>query len=145
VKNSHILWDSKKTPGLITDVLLVKNKFLVSRKDDLVKLAKGWLIANEDINASIEEKSKAAQILSHTLKIPIDEAESSISEAYLCSRKNNKVFLGLQKSDSTPTTGQSIYEKWSEIYNRLNYSPANVLPWDSLLNRNFLKEVLLAK
>ncbi len=45
--DSHLLIDSSKTPGLITDVAVTTPKELETRKADFEKLYKGWLKAVE--------------------------------------------------------------------------------------------------
>lgn len=120
VSGAKILTNTKQATHIIADGFMVKQSVLNKRRDELKKLAEGWLKGAAEINESEANKTKAAQILSAGFGSDVDEAFAlgAINNVRLTTYGDNLDFFGLNPS-YTNVTGESLYTKMAKVYGRL--------------------------
>lgn len=138
VAGSKILVNTKNASKIIADVFIAKKSFVEKNKDKLAKLYEGWMIGAAEINASQSNKNKAADILAKGLGIPKPDALKAIDNVRLCTHGDNLRFYGLDK-DYKGVTGEELYGKMSDVYNKLGMAPTNVPSWRIIANTSAIQ------
>ncbi|MBN3960210.1 ABC transporter substrate-binding protein [Nostoc sp. NMS8] len=124
----HILFTSKQTPGLISDMIVFRGKTIRDRPEDIRAFVRGWLQATTYWKANVQEGNA---IISKVLKIPINTI--SLEGVNLTDLGENQKFFQF----SNP---HSIY-KTAKIYADFFIRSGNVtrIPeLKSLFNSSFL-------
>ena len=144
VAGSKILVNTKQATHIIADGFMVKESVYNKRKDELTKLARGWLQGSAEINESADAKQKAAKILADGLGDSVDKefALGAINNVRLTTYGDNLDFFGLNSSYSG-VTGQNLYEKMAKVYGKLNLA-SDVPAWDKITDAGFIKGLNLA-
>ncbi|QLE44872.1 nitrate ABC transporter substrate-binding protein [Nostoc sp. C052] len=124
----HILFTSKQTPGLISDMMVFRGETIRDRPEDIRAFIRGWLQATTYWKANVQEGNA---IISKALKIPINTI--SLEGVNLTDLDENKKLF----QSSNP---HSIY-KTAKIYADFFIRSGNVtrIPeLKSLFNPSFL-------
>ncbi len=140
VNGSKVLVSTKQATHIIADGFMVKETYYNAHKAELKKLVEGWLRGAAEINSSDAAKQRAAQILSEGLQnVSKDFALASLNNVRLATFGDNKDFFGLNSS-YTGVTGQSIYEKMTTVYSRLNLASKS-LTWNVVADTAFINSL----
>ena len=142
VAGSKVLISTKQASHIIADGFFVKQETFDRRRDDLLKLVRGWLKGAAEINESSTAKSKAANILHEGC--PAYQPEfclKAINNVRLTTYGDNLQFFGLDPSYKG-TTGKELYEKMTTVYGKLNLAQ-NPLPYDKVVDLDFIKDLKL--
>ncbi len=139
VGGSKIIVSTKQATHIIADGFMVKQSVLNARKPELKALVEGWLQGAAEINASVEAKNKAGDIVGAGLGIPAADAISAIDNVRLATYGDNLKFFGL-KSDESYNTGESLYDKMSKVYGMLNLAD-NVPEYASVIDIAFISSL----
>ncbi|MEH1825815.1 MAG: ABC transporter substrate-binding protein [Nostoc sp.] len=124
----HILFTSKQTPGLISDMIVFRGQTIRDRPEDIRAFVRGWLQATTYWKANVQEGNA---IISKALKIPINTI--SLEGVNLTDLGENQKFF----QSNNP---HSIY-KTAKIYADFFIRSGNVtrIPeLKSLFNSSFL-------
>lgn len=129
-------------PNTIVDVLVAKKSTLEKKKDAFVKLAKGWLTANAEVQTqgNYEWAAKAYK--------KAFQAEDSVSDIVeglkgfrFSTYGDNLNFFGLNP-EYTGITGGDIYNRMSRVYKHgYGNDLKNVVPWTKACNTSILEGV----
>lgn len=94
-KAGHPLFTSAEAPGLIPDIVAVREKALVAHRKDFIALAKAWFATVRFIN---EHPNKAAAIMAPHVDLPPKEYALSLAGTRLFGAKLNKEAMAPGKS-----------------------------------------------
>jgi NitT/TauT family transport system substrate-binding protein len=110
----HLLVDSSTTPGLITDVLIVKTAWANAHKKDVEAIVKSWNEAVAYYRANPEESiAIMAKGVGGWLQDP-NEFKSTLSGIKFYGSDENKTFFGTKaKPGPLATTVQQAIDIWS--------------------------------
>lgn len=139
IKNSSVLVSTKKAGSIIADGFFVKASVYNERRDELLKLVRGWYKGAAEVNSSPTAKKKAVQILVDGLGIDAEFALNAINNTHLFTYGDAKDFIGLN-TKYTGVTGQELYEKMTKVYGSLNLAD-NALSWDKIADPQFIKDL----
>lgn len=139
VSGANVLVSTKKAGNIISDGFFVKGSVYNERRDDLLKLVRGWYKGAAEINSSPAAKKKATQILVDGLGIDAEFALNAINNTHLFTYGDAKDFFGLNPK-YTGVTGQELYEKMTKVYGSLNLA-ANAPSWDKIVDVQFIKDL----
>ncbi len=141
IAGTKVLINTKVATHIIADGILVKESFLNSNHDFLVKFATAWLEENALINSSDAELQDAAQAFATAFNVDKDFAVNGLHNVRLTTLGDNKDFFGL-----TPTylgiTGEQLYGKMSVVYSDLGLAK-NSVAWRSVSNTSVVEAVTL--
>lgn len=127
----HLLTDSSKTPGLITDVLIVKSDWANSHKKDVEAVVKSW---NEAVAFYEQHPDEAISIMAKGvggwLKDPKDFKET-LSGIKFYDAAANKTFFGTHdKPGPLSNTVQQAIDIWgSHGKLQVKVTPADVISY----------------
>lgn len=101
----HVVESTRTTPGLIVDVMVVRNDVLGKRRDDLQRFVAGWLRAVDYVKSS---PTDAYSIMARNLKIPEKEFPQMASGLlYADMVQNRKIFLPADRSKALEIVGEA--------------------------------------
>jgi len=106
VEGSHLLVSSKDLSGLIVDVAIVLEKTIEKRKQDVIKLYKGWCQAVEFFEKNPEESTS---IMANAFKLKPEEFKDTISGLRYFGYSRNLELFG------TPNKPGPIIETFKNI------------------------------
>ena len=142
VSGSKVLISTKQASHIIADGFFVKQATLDRRRDDLLKLVRGWLKGAAEINESSSAKSKAANILHEGCPLYAPEfCLKAINNVRLTTYGDNLQFFGLDPNYKG-TTGKDLYEKMTAVYSKLNLVQ-NPLTYSQIIDLDFIKDLKL--
>ncbi|NJP09452.1 MAG: ABC transporter substrate-binding protein [Leptolyngbyaceae cyanobacterium RU_5_1] len=127
---ARILFTSKQTPGLISDVIAFHKSILQERPDDIRAFLRAWDQAVDYWQAHPDE---GAAIISKATKVPIDQI--SLEGVKLHNRRDN---LTLFTARTNPGSLYSTVKLYSDFYLRKG-SLTRPLDVNQLLDSSFLK------
>lgn len=142
VKNSHVLTNTKKATHIIADGFVVKESYLKSHKESLVKLVEGWLKGASEINSSDVATREAAKILADGLQQPEDFTYAAIKNVRLTTFGDNKNFFGLNP-EYKGVTAQELWSDMSVRYQQLGWTDGRVPNWSVIFDGRVLSEINL--
>lgn len=143
VSGAKILVSTKKATHIIADGFMVKESVFKAKQPQLKKLVEGWLKGAAEINASEDNKRKAAKILSDGFGADVDEkfALGAINNVRLTTYGDNLDFFGLNPS-YTNVKGKDLFEKMAKVYGKLRLA-SNVPKYDTVVVPDFIQSLNL--
>jgi NitT/TauT family transport system substrate-binding protein len=110
----HLLVDSSTTPGLITDVIIVKTAWAKAHRKDVEAIVKSWNEAVDDYRANPDASiAIMAKGVGGWLKDP-NEFKSALQGIKFYGSDENKTFFGTKaKPGPLATTVQQAIDIWS--------------------------------
>ena len=139
VSGSKILVNTNTASKTIADVFFAKESFIKAHPQALHDLLEGWFIGAGEINASDENKQKAAQILSEGLNQPKDFCYGAINNTRLCTFGDNANFFNIN-GDATGVTGDDLYSRMTIMYGDAGYLvQSKTPPYRSIVDISILK------
>ncbi len=134
VPGSRVLESTRSASHIIADVFIAKKKYVEKNQEKLRQLYEGWMIGAAEINASDDNKWKAAKILSNAFE-GFDEQMSynAINNVRLCTHGDNRDFFKLN-SNYKGVTGESLYSNMTKVYQELGFAEQNVPNWRLVAN-----------
>lgn len=101
----HVVESTRTTPGLIIDVMVVRNDVLAKRHDDLQRFVNGWLRAVDYVKS---DPTDAYSIMARNLKIPEKEFPQMASGLlYADAGKNRDTFMPADRSRALEIVGEA--------------------------------------
>ena len=143
VAGSKVLESTKNATHIIADVFVCKKEFVEKHKEQLKDLYEGWMIGASELNASDDNKKKAAKILAEGLSQPEDFCYDAINNVRLATHEDNKDFFGLN-SEYKGVTGESLYNDMKVKYNDLGYSTSGAKSWRLLSTKDLVSKTALS-
>lgn len=143
VPGSKVLKSTKEASHIIADAFFVKEEFMKSRREELLALAKGWLIGNATLNTNPEAKAEAVKIL--TTGYPgFDESfwQAVIDNARLATYGDNVNFFGLNRN-YTGVTGESLYTKMATMYRNVGFVKDDIPAWRIISDPSIIQSINL--
>ncbi len=131
VPGSRVLESTKSASNIIADIFFAKRAYAEKNRDKLQKLYEGWMKGAAEINSSASNKNKAVKILSEGLGIPEEDARVAINNVRLVSHGDNVNFYGLN-ADFKGVTGERLYLKMSNDYQKLGFADNNTPGWRTI-------------
>ena len=101
------------------------------------------MIGASELNASDDNKKKAAKILAEGLSQPEDFCYDAINNVRLATHEDNKDFFGLN-SEYKGVTGESLYNDMKVKYNDLGYSTSGAKSWRLLSTKDLVSKTALS-
>lgn len=95
-EHGKILYTTADYPGLITDILLVRNNVAKDRRDDVLKLLQGWFMALDFIE---NNEAEAIRIIMNKFGIPGEEVGEMLSGLKFTSLEENVKYFNSEDSD----------------------------------------------
>lgn len=143
VAGSKVLVSTKQATHIIADGFMVKESVFNAKKAQLKGLVEGWLKGAAEINASEDNKRKAAKILSQGFGGDVNETFtlSAINNVRLTTYGDNLDFFGLNAS-YTDVKGKDLYEKMAKVYGKLRLA-TNVPNYNTVIVPSFIQELNL--
>ncbi len=142
VTGSRVLESTKNATHIIADVFVSKKEFVETHKEQLRNLYEGWMIGASELNNSESNKRKAAKILAEGLSQPEDFCLDAINNVRLATHGDNKDFFGLNPSYNG-VTGEDLYNKMKEKYDRLGYNTGRAKSWRLLSTKDLVSKTSL--
>ncbi|WMX14237.1 phosphate ABC transporter substrate-binding/OmpA family protein [Aureispira sp. CCB-E] len=143
VAGSRVLESTKNATHIIADVFVAKKEFIEKNKDQLKDLYEGWMTGAAELNASEENKKKAAKILAKGLSQPEGFCYDAINNVRLATHEDNRDFFGLN-TDYNGVTGEDLYNKMKVKYNELGYNTSGAKSWRLLSTKDLVNSVALS-
>jgi NitT/TauT family transport system substrate-binding protein len=143
VPGAKVLESTKNATHIIADVFVCKKEFVETHKAQLKDLYEGWMIGASELNASDDNKKKAAKILAEGLSQPEDFCYDAINNVRLASHEDNKDFFGLNP-DYNGVTGEDLYNKMKVKYNDLGYNTKGAKSWRLLSTKDLVSKTNLS-
>lgn len=134
-EHGKVLFTTVDYPGLITDILLVRNNVAKNRKEDVEKLIKGWFKAIEFIDKNEEE---AVRIMKEKFGIPGEEITGMLSGLKFTSLNENLKFFNSNSDNQSDIV--TIFNEAGEVYHDagLITKPVNGLEY---FNATFINKI----
>lgn len=142
IPGSKVLINTKKASNIIADVIYVKDSFAQAHPKEIQALIKGWLSANAEINSSKVARKEAAKLFAAGFGVSEQFAYEGIGNARLCTYGDNLNFFGLNPA-YTGVTGDSLYSKMCDVYNKIGLAPATLPNWRVINDSSYLRSVNL--
>jgi NitT/TauT family transport system substrate-binding protein len=134
VPGSRILESTKSASNIIADVFIAKKSWVNQNKEKLQQLYEGWMKGAAEINSNPSNKTKAAKILTDAFNgTDIAMNTKSINNVRLCTHGDNVNFFGLN-SNFKGVTGEALYNRMSEVYQKLNIADKATPSWRLISN-----------
>ena len=143
ITGSKVLESTKSASNIIADFFFAKRSFAEANKDKLQKLYEGWMRGAAEINSSPDAKNKAIGILSQGLGIPEEDAKVAINNVRLATHGDNLNFFG-QNIDFKGVTGNSLYLRMTNDYQKLNFAGSSVPTWRRIAYPAMVQSTTLA-
>ncbi|MCU7799406.1 MAG: ABC transporter substrate-binding protein [gamma proteobacterium symbiont of Lucinoma myriamae] len=107
-RNNHILFDSTQIPGEIIDVMIVKEKNILSKHDALQALINGWYKSIEYIN---KEPEQSMQMMASYEEISFNEFKTAYHGIKIPTRMETTEFYTNKLSHTITTTEKILLDK----------------------------------
>jgi NitT/TauT family transport system substrate-binding protein len=105
-KGSRVVISSAQTPGLVVDLVFVRDDAVSSRATDIAKLIEGWRKAMKFIQDSPDE---AYAIMAKSFNLPINEFKDTVGGIRWLDRPQNMALFG------TEATPGPLYKNFSIV------------------------------
>ncbi len=143
VSGAHVLTSTAQASNLIADVFIARKEYIDENKEKLVKFVEGWMQGAAELNSSDKSvqqnaRKKAAGILAHGLKQPIDFCENAIEKVRFTTYGDNRNFFGLNSAYSG-ATGEELYKTMARKYIDIGYISGDVPPWSSVIDLSIIQ------
>lgn len=144
VKGAKVLESTKDASFLLAESLAVKEDVLRNRRDDLVKLATGWLRANAEINEDRRAKAKAIQRMVKAFRVSKKLAKEELDKVRLTTLGDNQNFFGLN-SRYLGEKGEDLYTYFWGKYCEVDASITCAKPeWSTVVDTTIVRDVPLS-
>ncbi|MEM9771357.1 MAG: ABC transporter substrate-binding protein [Cyanobacteria bacterium P01_D01_bin.73] len=133
----HVLFDSRETPGLITEVLVMRRSVIQERPEDVKALLKGWLKSRE---YWLENPDEVRSMISNSLGIDQEylfDQEVSFEGIELPSLERNLEIMSPGKTTDSLHFTTQLYTEFFAINGTIN-TPPNL---ETLINSSLLKSL----
>lgn len=131
VPGSSILQSTREASHIIADVFVAKQDYVDKHPEKLAKFYEGWMRAAAELNSSETNMKKAAKILADGTGLPAEDALGMIQTTRLTTHGDNLNFFGMN-ADYKGVTGQSLYSKMGDAFEKLGFAPNGRPNWRSL-------------
>ena len=131
VPGSSILQSTRDASHIIADVFMVKSSYADRHPKKLEQFYEGWMKAAAEINSSEAALNKAAEILGKGTGLPTEDALGMIQNVRLTTHGDNVNFFGMNRGYKG-VTGQSLYEKMGDEFQKLGFAPVDRPSWRTL-------------
>jgi NitT/TauT family transport system substrate-binding protein len=118
VSGAKVLESTQNASNIIADVFFAKRSYVEANREKLQKLYEGWMRGAAEINASDENKRRAAAIIGPELSLTEDDAYAMINNVRLTTHGDNVNFFG-QNPDFRGVTGGQLYRDMEQEYREL--------------------------
>ncbi len=113
-KTGHVLADTSKSPGLITDIIVAPGEIAAARRDEFRALYRAWLKAVDFVRRNPKDSPAImAAGVGRWLKSPIVFTDSRAGTAYYNAKMNKAYFGTGAKPGGLYGTVQSAIDIWS--------------------------------
>ena len=109
--DGKILLTTKDFPGLIVDVLVLRDEVLAARRDEVEKLVEGWFRALEYWK---QHENESNQIMSKAYGLTVDEFNDMVSGVTFYDRTRNIAYMGSGSGSEINTVFKSANELWRD-------------------------------
>ena len=116
-KGSRVVISSKQTPGLIVDLVFVRDDEVAPRSADVLKLIEGWRKAMKFINDS---PSEAFDIMAKAFNLPVEEFRDTVGGIRWLDLPENQALFG---TDQAPGP---LYDNFGVVVDVLRHNRADV-------------------
>jgi NitT/TauT family transport system substrate-binding protein len=123
-RKGKVLASSKDAAYALGGIVYTTKEYYQDHLPELVKLMKGWLTANREINTSEQAKQEAATLFDRALQMPDGSTIGDLPDVRLATLGDNLLFMGLTSS-SMAITGAKLYEDGIKLYRKIG--PIGVL------------------
>ncbi|MGD1936444.1 MAG: ABC transporter substrate-binding protein [Cyanophyceae cyanobacterium] len=134
----HVLFDSTETPGLITEVLVMRRSVIRERPEELKALLRGWLKSRE---YSLENSDEVRNIIATSLGIDeeylFDEDAVTFEGIELPTLERNLEIMSPGKTTDSLHFTTQLYTEFFAINGTINAPP----DLDTLINPHLLKSL----
>lgn len=137
---SKILISTATASQIIADGLLVVEKNLEKKKEDITKLVKAWLEANAKMNTDKGFQKEANEIFAKEFGIPLDVVKASSNKVRYATLGDNKQFFGFDAA-FTGITGEKMYSRMSIKYTESNLVKAPAA-WRKVSDASIIESLL---
>ncbi|MEZ4885489.1 MAG: ABC transporter substrate-binding protein [Chitinophagales bacterium] len=131
MEGSTVLKSTREAGQVIADVYIAKKSWIDANRDKVNKLYKGFMMGAAEVNASEEAKQKAAKIMADGTGISQEDAMAGINNVRLATHGDNLNFFG-KNPDYKGMTGEELYTKMGETYQKLGFAKEGWLPWQQI-------------
>ncbi len=143
VPGARVLESTKSASNIIADVFVAKKSWVNNNKEKLQQLYEGWMKGAAEINSNASNKAKAAKILTAAFDGTTQEMNlKSINNVRLCTHGDNLNFFGLN-TEYKGVNGEALYNRMSQVYQKLGYAEKNTPSWKLVSNAVALKNTTL--
>jgi NitT/TauT family transport system substrate-binding protein len=125
VNGAHILASTRSATNIIADGFFAKEEWIENNEEVLQQLYEGWMIGAAEINASEANRTKAANILSEGLNMPVEFCLDAINNVRLTTHGDNENFFGINTYYSG-VTADKLYTSMTSKYKQLGFIPSDV-------------------
>ena len=134
VSGSRVLESTRSASHIIADVFIAKKEYVERNQEKLRQLYEGWMRGAAEINASDDNKRKAAKILADAFE-GFDENMSynAINNVRLCTHGDNMDFFKLNPNYKG-VTGERLYSNMTNVYQSLGFADNDVPNWRLVAN-----------
>jgi NitT/TauT family transport system substrate-binding protein len=122
-----ILVSSKDFPGVLVDVLAVREEVFKRRERDLVALYRGWMQA---VDLAEREPEESARLMSSKINLPIDVFRQNLSTVRFANDSFNRKFFDKSNAESIWKLGDEatvIWKKAGVIDPAAEFSPSRYI------------------
>lgn len=132
VPGATVLQSTREASHIIGDVFIAKKEWVDQNRDKLNKLYEGFMIGAAEINASPENKRKAAKIMAAGTGISEQDALGAINNVQLTTHGDNLNFFG-RNPNYKGVTGDRLYTKMGQEYEKLGFAKASRPNWRTIV------------
>lgn len=143
VPGAKVLENTKTASNIIADVFFAKKSYIERNEKKMQQLFEGWMKGAAEINSSEQNKAKAGKILGDGFGLSQQDGIDMINNVRLCTYGDNENFFKIN-TDYKGVTGEDLYTKMSDVYNKLNFAPANVPNWRLVSNSSLVRATKLS-
>ena len=116
VRGARELESTKDASHLIAESLVVKQRVLDARRDDIKRFAKGWLVGNARINTQPSARREAVRIMQRALRMSRRVAQRELELVRLTTLGDNRNFFGLNGTAYKGEKGEDLLEYFWRRY-----------------------------
>ncbi|MEZ5059299.1 MAG: phosphate ABC transporter substrate-binding/OmpA family protein [Saprospiraceae bacterium] len=129
VAGARVLESTRSASNIIADIFMAKRGWVEANKEKVQQLYEGWMKGASEINASDNNKRKAAKILAENFAgFTEDDTYKAINNVRLTTHGDNINFFGLNP-EYKGVTGNTLYTRMAKVYSDLGYIDENVPNW----------------
>ncbi|MEY3053465.1 MAG: hypothetical protein RLY31_3250 [Bacteroidota bacterium] len=144
VPESRILESTRSASNIIADVFIAKRSWIDNNRNRLQQLYEGWMKGAAEINASEQNRRKAADILAANFEgVTPEWAYKAISNVRLATHGDNLRFFGMNP-DYTGVTADRLYGRMSQVYSELGFVEGRVPSWREIVYSGAVRETSLS-